>query len=66
MLGRGRGASWDSTTRSRTRRRKPPAKVEQNVGEATDDKVLQAEGKADQRSSNIKQAGEKIKDAFKK
>ncbi len=41
-------------------------KVEQNVGEATDDKDLQAEGKADQRSSNIKQAGEKIKDAFKK
>ncbi|MBW6436353.1 CsbD family protein [Actinoplanes hulinensis] len=41
-------------------------KAKQNIGEATDDQDLQAEGKADQRSSNIKQAGEKIKDAFKK
>ncbi|GGN19159.1 hypothetical protein GCM10010109_32580 [Actinoplanes campanulatus] len=41
-------------------------KAKQNVGEATDDKDLQAEGKGDQRSSNLKQAGEKIKDAFKK
>ncbi|BEL05935.1 CsbD family protein [Actinoplanes sichuanensis] len=41
-------------------------KVKQDIGEATDDKDLQAEGKADQKSANIKQAGEKIKDAFKK
>ncbi|WP_204299662.1 CsbD family protein [Actinoplanes campanulatus] len=41
-------------------------KAKQNIGEATDDQDLQAEGKADQRSSNIKQAGEKIKNAFKK
>ncbi|WP_433790776.1 CsbD family protein [Actinoplanes sp. CA-252034] len=41
-------------------------KVKQNVGEATDDKDLQAEGTADEKSANIKQAGEKIKDVFKK
>jgi uncharacterized protein YjbJ (UPF0337 family) len=41
-------------------------KVKQDVGEATDDKDLQADGKADEKSGNIKQAGEKIKDAFKK
>jgi uncharacterized protein YjbJ (UPF0337 family) len=41
-------------------------KVKEGVGRATDDEQLEAEGKADQTSSNLKQAGEKIKDAFKK
>ena len=40
-------------------------KVKEGVGKATDDERLEAEGKADQRASNIKQAGEKIKDIFK-
>jgi len=35
------------------------------AGRATDDRDLQAEGKADQTSGNVKQAGEKVKDAFK-
>jgi uncharacterized protein YjbJ (UPF0337 family) len=41
-------------------------KAKQGVGKATDDKDLQAEGQADETSANFKQAGEKIKDAFKK
>ena len=40
-------------------------KAKEAVGKATDDDELKAEGKADQTSSNVKQAGEKIKDAFK-
>ncbi len=40
-------------------------KVKEGVGRATDDERLEAEGKADQSSSNLKQAGEKIKDAFR-
>ncbi|MBG0565834.1 CsbD family protein [Actinoplanes aureus] len=40
-------------------------KVKEGVGKATDDERLEAEGKADQTGSNLKQAGEKIKDAFK-
>ena len=40
-------------------------KVKEGVGKATDDDRLEAEGKTDQRSSNLKQAGEKIKDVFK-
>ncbi|GGN96355.1 CsbD family protein [Actinoplanes lobatus] len=40
--------------------------AKQTIGEATDDKELQAEGKADQRSANLKQAGQKIKDAFRR
>ena len=31
----------------------------------TDDPDLEAEGKADQSKSDLKQAGEKVKDAFK-
>jgi uncharacterized protein YjbJ (UPF0337 family) len=40
-------------------------KVKEGAGEATDDRDLQTEGKADQAKGNLKQAGEKIKDAFK-
>ncbi len=40
-------------------------KAKEGVGKATDDKDLEAEGKADQGKSNLKQAGEKVKDAFK-
>ena len=35
------------------------------VGKATDNEQLEAEGKGDQVSSDVKSAGEKIKDAFK-
>jgi uncharacterized protein YjbJ (UPF0337 family) len=40
-------------------------KVKEGVGKATDNERLEAEGKGDQFSSNLKQAGEKVKDAFK-
>ncbi|MGY1723232.1 CsbD family protein [Blastococcus sp. SYSU DS0533] len=41
-------------------------KGKESVGEATGDRDLQAEGQADQASGNLKQAGEKVKDVFKK
>ena len=40
-------------------------KVKEEVGKATDDEQLQAEGKGDQVVADVKKAGEKIKDAFK-
>ena len=40
-------------------------KAKEAVGRATDDDELEAQGRADQAKSNVKQAGEKIKDAFK-
>ena len=40
-------------------------KVKQKVGEATDDKSLENEGRADQSKADLKNAGEKVKDAFK-
>jgi uncharacterized protein YjbJ (UPF0337 family) len=39
-------------------------KVEETVGKTTGDRQLEAEGNVDQMSGNVKQAGEKVKDAF--
>ena len=40
-------------------------KVKEATGKATDNESLEAEGKGDQASANVKQAGEKAKDAVK-
>lgn len=40
-------------------------KAKEAAGKATDDEKLEAEGKGDQTGANLKQAGEKVKDAFK-
>lgn len=40
-------------------------KAKEAVGDAKGDDELKAEGKADQAKSSLKQAGEKVKDAFK-
>jgi uncharacterized protein YjbJ (UPF0337 family) len=37
----------------------------ESLGEATDNRDLQAEGTKDKMAGNLKQAGEKVKDAFK-
>jgi uncharacterized protein YjbJ (UPF0337 family) len=40
-------------------------KAKEGVGRATDDEELEAQGRTDQAKSDVKQAGEKLKDAFK-
>ena len=40
-------------------------KAKEALGNVTGDRDLQAAGEKDQTKSNLKQAGEKIKDAFK-
>ena len=40
--------------------------AKENLGKATDDEQMEREGRSDQTVSNLKQAGEKVKDAFKK
>jgi uncharacterized protein YjbJ (UPF0337 family) len=40
-------------------------KTKEGVGRATGDEELQAQGEGDQAKSDLKQAGEKVKDAFK-
>ena len=41
-------------------------KAKEATGRATDDEDLQAEGRGDQSAADLKQAGEKVKDAFKR
>ncbi|MCX6406550.1 MAG: CsbD family protein [Propionibacteriales bacterium] len=45
---------------------KVTGEVKEAVGKATDDKDLQAEGNKDQAKGSLKNAGEDVKDAFKK
>jgi uncharacterized protein YjbJ (UPF0337 family) len=40
--------------------------AKEKFGEVTDDREKQNEGKADQVKSNLKDAGEKVKDAFRR
>jgi uncharacterized protein YjbJ (UPF0337 family) len=40
-------------------------KAKEGAGDALDDPALKGEGKGDQVAGNLKQAGEKVKDAFK-
>jgi uncharacterized protein YjbJ (UPF0337 family) len=39
--------------------------AKEQTGKATGDKDLETEGQADQAKGNLKNAGEKVKDAFK-
>jgi uncharacterized protein YjbJ (UPF0337 family) len=41
-------------------------KAKEAVGNATGDEDLERQGERDQSKANLKQAGEKVKDAFKK
>lgn len=41
-------------------------KIKKMVGRATDDTGLEAEGRVEESKGSLKQAGEKVKDAFRK
>ena len=41
-------------------------KAKEAVGNATGDEALERQGERDQSKANLKQAGEKVKDAFRK
>jgi uncharacterized protein YjbJ (UPF0337 family) len=40
-------------------------RIKRNTGEVTGDRRLEAEGRTDEVMGNLKQAGEKVKDAFR-
>jgi uncharacterized protein YjbJ (UPF0337 family) len=44
---------------------KVSGKAKEATGRATDDERLEAEGRGDQSKADLKDAGEKVKDAFK-
>ena len=55
---------WTDKLKNKKNETKGAAK--EKVGKATDDEQMEREGKTDQTKSNLKQAGEKVKDAFNK
>ena len=55
---------WDDKLKNKKDEVKGAAK--ENLGKATDDEQMEREGQSDHAVSNLKQAGEKVKDAFKK
>jgi uncharacterized protein YjbJ (UPF0337 family) len=62
----GREPSMSTEDKANNKGEQLKGKVKEGVGQATGNEDLEAEGKADQVSGNLKDAGEKVKDAFKK
>src|ERR1700691_2399600 len=54
-----------TTDKARNTTQQAKGKVKEVVGNASGDDSLQREGKAEQTGANLKQAGEKVKDALK-
>ena len=55
-----------TTDKAKNKTQQAKGKAKEAAGKATGNDKLQAKGKADQMMGNLKQAGEKLKDAFKK
>ena len=57
----------DNSARNKTRNaaQKVKGQFKEAAGRATGDQRLEAEGRADKTKANLKQAGEKVKDAFR-
>jgi uncharacterized protein YjbJ (UPF0337 family) len=53
------------TDKAKNAAQKVTGQVKEATGKATDDRSLEAEGKGDQVSGSLKNAGENVKDAFK-
>jgi uncharacterized protein YjbJ (UPF0337 family) len=54
-----------TTDKAKNTAQQAKGKAKETVGKATGNDHLRAKGKADQMKGNLKQAGEKVKDAFK-
>jgi uncharacterized protein YjbJ (UPF0337 family) len=53
------------TDKVRNKAQQLRGRIKRNTGEVTGDRSLQARGRADEVKGNLKQTGEKIKDAFR-
>jgi uncharacterized protein YjbJ (UPF0337 family) len=54
------------TDKAKNTTQRVKGKIEEVTGEVTGNDKLRIKGKADRMKGNLKQAGEKLKDAFKK
>ena len=55
-----------TTDKAKNTAQQAKGKLKETVAKVSGNDKLRAEGKADQMKGNVKQAGEKLKDAFKK
>jgi uncharacterized protein YjbJ (UPF0337 family) len=54
-----------SRNKARNATQKVKGQLKEAAGRVTGDERLEAEGRADKTKANLKQAGEKVKDAFR-
>jgi uncharacterized protein YjbJ (UPF0337 family) len=60
-----RGRTVSTVDKAKNKAQEAKGRVKDAAGKATNDRSLQTEGKGDKVASNLKQAGEKVKDAIK-
>jgi uncharacterized protein YjbJ (UPF0337 family) len=60
-----RAARRAARNKTRNAAQKVKAQVKEAAGRATGDRRLEAEGRSDKTRANLKQAGEKVKDAVR-
>jgi uncharacterized protein YjbJ (UPF0337 family) len=60
-----RAARKAARNRTRNAAQKAKGQVKEAAGRVTGDRRLEAEGRADKTRASLKQAGEKVKDAFR-
>jgi uncharacterized protein YjbJ (UPF0337 family) len=60
------GTAVSAADKAKNKAQAVKGKVKKDAGKALDDPYMEGEGKADQVKGNMKQAGEKVKDVFKK
>jgi uncharacterized protein YjbJ (UPF0337 family) len=65
-LSRDRSSTVSGVDKAKNKAQDLGGKAKEAVGKVTGDKSTEHEGKGDQAKSNLKDAGEKVKDAFKK
>jgi uncharacterized protein YjbJ (UPF0337 family) len=63
---REKGAAVSASNKAKDKAQAAKGKVRKGVGKALGDPVVEGKGKAEQAKGNLKQAGEKVKDAAKK
>jgi uncharacterized protein YjbJ (UPF0337 family) len=63
---RQKGIAVSAADKAKDKAQAAKGKIKKGTGKALNDPYLEGEGKADQVKGNLKQAGEKVKDAFKK
>ena len=60
-----RAARRAARNKTRNAAQKVKGQVKEVAGRVTGDRRLEAEGRADKRGANLRQAGEKLKDTFR-